>query len=219
MHTFLRAIFLGIFIFANFLAYAKNISAQDNCETSAAQQHSPEGYWQIIDDETNKPRAIIHICAVNHGALFFGEIIQANYNQGESAEDRCSKCGLQDWRHNQLNLGLVILTDMKTDPNNPLKLQGGKILDPKNGKIYDATITQRNNGQTIEARGYLLFTLLGRSQTWQRIQPKQLESLLGAPLKDQDDNQVYFKTTLGKYVANDYLSCKEMEKKLQSVMN
>ena len=224
MRTILRTFFIAIFIFGSFLAYAKDIPEKNNCATTATQKYSPIGYWQTTDDATGKPRAIVHLCAANNETLFFGEVIQVNYAQGESANDRCTKCSRQDWRQNKLNLGLVILTDMKTDPSNPLKLQGGKILDPSLGKIYDAEMTLHNNGQSLEVRGYLLFTLLGRSQTWHRIQPDQLDTLLGTPLEDQDDNDQndqdgYLKTTLGKFVAKDYLSCDGIQSKLKNVIN
>lgn len=218
MHTIFRIFFVAIFIFGNFFAYAQSVSEQNNCATTSAQKYSPIGYWQTTDDVTGKPRAIIHICAVNNETLFFGEVIQVNYAQEESADDQCMKCSPQDWRQNKPNLGLVILTDMKTDPSNPLKLQGGKILDPSLGKIYDAQMTLSHNGQSLEVRGYLLFTLLGRSQTWHRIQPDQLDTLLGTPLEDQD-NHDYSKTTLGKFVANDYLSCDAMQEKIQQAIN
>ncbi len=46
--------------------------------------------------------------------------------------------------------------------------EDGTIYSPDNGKTYSAraTLTDEN---TLEARGYLGISLLGRSQTWQRV--------------------------------------------------
>jgi uncharacterized protein (DUF2147 family) len=43
----------------------------------------------------------------------------------------------------------------------------GKIYDPKNGSTYDCTITMINNN-TIEVRGYIGISIIGRTDTWTR---------------------------------------------------
>ncbi len=46
--------------------------------------------------------------------------------------------------------------------------EGGKILDPKNGKIYDSKAKLVDGGQKLEVRGFMGVSLLGRTQTWDR---------------------------------------------------
>jgi uncharacterized protein (DUF2147 family) len=45
---------------------------------------------------------------------------------------------------------------------------GGQILDPKNGKIYKAKMSLDDGGRKLNVRGYIGFSLMGRSQVWQR---------------------------------------------------
>jgi uncharacterized protein (DUF2147 family) len=45
---------------------------------------------------------------------------------------------------------------------------GGQILDPKNGKVYGCRMHLTDNGQKLEVRGFIGFSLLGRTQVWDR---------------------------------------------------
>ena len=47
---------------------------------------------------------------------------------------------------------------------------GGQIYDPDNGKTYKAKATMQGP-DTLDARGYIGFSLFGKSQTWHRIAP------------------------------------------------
>jgi hypothetical protein len=46
--------------------------------------------------------------------------------------------------------------------------EGGKILDPENGKEYRASFTPIEGGKKLEVRGYL--GPFWRTQTWNRVQ-------------------------------------------------
>jgi uncharacterized protein (DUF2147 family) len=48
--------------------------------------------------------------------------------------------------------------------------EGGKILDPENGKNYSLRLTPIDGGKKLEVRGYIGTPLLGRTQTWIRVQ-------------------------------------------------
>jgi uncharacterized protein (DUF2147 family) len=45
---------------------------------------------------------------------------------------------------------------------------GGKILDPDNGKTYKCYIAVEDGGQKLKVRGFIGFSLLGRTQYWLR---------------------------------------------------
>ena len=45
---------------------------------------------------------------------------------------------------------------------------GGEILDPESGKTYRAKLKLIDNGEKLEVRGYIGFSMFGRSQTWIR---------------------------------------------------
>jgi uncharacterized protein (DUF2147 family) len=60
---------------------------------------------------------------------------------------------------------MTIIWGMKKDGD---AWAGGKILDPKDGKIYGCKMHLEDDGKKLEVRGFIGFSLLGRSQTWER---------------------------------------------------
>lgn len=124
---------------------------------------SPVGTWLTVDDVTKKPRSIVKITEQN-GQLS-GSVAKVYYQQGEGPSDVCDKCSgaLKD----QKILGMTILTGM-TNQNGGSTWSGGNIVDPKNGKSYKCKMTLSPNGQMLDVRGYIGFSMLGRTQTWIR---------------------------------------------------
>jgi hypothetical protein len=57
------------------------------------------------------------------------------------------------------------------------KYAGGTILDPRDGKIYKATMKVTPDGQTLVVRGYIGFEMLGQNQYWTRL-PDSAYSML-----------------------------------------
>ena len=47
---------------------------------------------------------------------------------------------------------------------------GGEILDPNNGKVYKVRLKPVDGGARLEVRGYIGAPLLGRTQTWTRVE-------------------------------------------------
>lgn len=86
-------------------------------------------------------------------------------NPADSPDRRCTEC--TDSRKNQLILGMTIINDLKKDGD---KWDGGRILDPENGKVYKCKMHLEDGGQKLVVRGYIGVSLLGRSQTWVRQQ-------------------------------------------------
>lgn len=46
---------------------------------------------------------------------------------------------------------------------------GGDILDPDTGSIYRCKLALSAGGSRLVVRGYIGMPILGRSQTWQRL--------------------------------------------------
>jgi len=59
--------------------------------------------------------------------------------------------------------------DTKQDAEHPEKFVDGTILDPRDGKVYKATMTVSPDGQTLTVRGYVGFSLLGKNVYWTRL--------------------------------------------------
>jgi uncharacterized protein (DUF2147 family) len=69
-------------------------------------------------------------------------------------------------KRDQPLLGLVNLRGFTYEGGN--LWENGKIYDPENGKEYSCLLTLRDKN-TLDVRGYVGITLLGRTDTWQRI--------------------------------------------------
>ncbi|RJS92482.1 DUF2147 domain-containing protein [Salinisphaera sp. Q1T1-3] len=65
-------------------------------------------------------------------------------------------------------LGVVILDHLK--PEEDGAYDGGEIYDPNNGKSYSAK-AKMTGPDTLDARGYIGLSLIGKTQTWHRIDP------------------------------------------------
>ncbi len=121
---------------------------------------SPVGLWKTIDDATNKPRSLIRISDKN-GELI--AIIEKGLLPDDSPNDTCDKCTGE--RKGKPLIGMIIMDGMKAKGD---ALEGGHILDPDNGKVYKCKIKLDSTGKQLEVRGFIGFSLLGRSQIWMR---------------------------------------------------
>lgn len=121
-----------------------------------------EGLWRTIDDETKKPRSHVRI-EVRDGKAT-GTIVKL-LNPSEP-NPRCTEC--DGPRKNQPIEGLEILWGLepKIHEDEPTTWEGGKVLDPENGKIYDAKIWLERPDR-LKLRGSVF--LFGRTQTWHRV--------------------------------------------------
>jgi len=64
-------------------------------------------------------------------------------------------------------LGSIILFHFKHAGGK--KWEDGKIYDPDNGKKYSCNMKLRDNN-TLEIRGYIGISLIGRTEVWTRVQ-------------------------------------------------
>lgn len=123
---------------------------------------SVTGHWETIDDETGKPSSIIEIFKV--GDVFKGKIIKLI--DPDEPTPTCNKCPGE--KLDKPVLGLEIIWGMKeTKPNQ--EWGGGEILDPRKGKSYKCRMHLIADGRKLNVRGYIGFSLLGRTQTWMRV--------------------------------------------------
>jgi uncharacterized protein (DUF2147 family) len=132
---------------------------------------SPAGLWQAVDDDTKQPTGWFLI--TNHDGVYAGIIAKMFMKPGENPNVVCDQC--KDDRFNHPWLGLEIIRDMKQEE--PDKYGGGNILDPRDGKVYHATMKLAPDGQTLIVRGYLGIELLGKNQYWTRL-PDSAYSML-----------------------------------------
>ena len=125
---------------------------------------SPVGLWRMIDDATKEEKSLVRITETNGSLTGFVEKIL----NPDGAERVCEKC--TDQRKGQKIQGLTILRYVKQNSSNRDIWDGGDILDPENGKVYKVRLRPVEAGQKLEVRGYIGAPLLGRTQTWIRVE-------------------------------------------------
>lgn len=127
-----------------------------------AQEASPVGLWRNIDDQTGKPKALIRITESN--GEFNGKIEKLFREAGEDQNPKCDLC--EGARKDQPIIGMTILTGLKQEGD---EYTGGQILDPANGKTYKSRMSLSAGGKKLDVRGYVGVPMLGRTQTWNRV--------------------------------------------------
>jgi len=126
-----------------------------------AQQMTPAGLWQTVSDVDGKPKGHVRIREVQGEFLGVIEKVLDPDKQNE----RCEDCPGE--RHNLPVLGLTIIDGVHRDGE---IFDGGHILDPDNGRVYKVKLTLIDGGKRLDVRGYIGFSLIGRTQTWNRLE-------------------------------------------------
>ncbi len=117
------------------------------------------GKWKTIDDETGIEKSIVEVYEVK--GKIYGKIIEIF--EAKNRNRKCELCVGDD--KDKPILGLVIIRGLIKDGN---EYNSGKIIDPKNGKAYKCYITLDEKDK-LKIRGYVGFSLLGRTQYWVRV--------------------------------------------------
>ena len=129
--------------------------------SAAFAQNTPVGKWRTIDDKTGKVKSVVEITEASNGTLQ-GKVLQV-LDSDKGPHPLCDAC--KGANHNKPIEGMVIAWGLRHEGNS---WDDGRIMDPKNGKVYSAKMTPVEGGKKLEVRGYLGFSLLGRTQTWVR---------------------------------------------------
>ncbi len=117
------------------------------------------GKWKTIDDETGEAKSIVELF-LKSGKMY-AKVVEvldvANKNS------LCQKCSGED--KNKPILGLIIIKGLSKEG---AEYTSGEILDPNNGKLYKCAISLESKDK-LKVRGYIGFSLLGRTQYWHRV--------------------------------------------------
>ena len=131
--------------------------------TSYAQM-TPVGVWHSIDDKTAEAKAEIQI--VEKDAVLTGRVTKS-LRTDAAAKKICDEC--QDDRKGKEIIGMEIIRAVKIEQANEFTWgNGGKILDPENGKEYTVKMMPKEGGKKLLVRGYI--GPFYRTQTWLRVQ-------------------------------------------------
>lgn len=132
---------------------------------SAMAQNTPVGVWRSFDDKTGEAKSEVRI--LETAGVLSGNIEKLLLKTAKP-DDVCAEC--TDDRKGQRLVGLEIIRGAKkADSQNVW--EGGKILDPENGRNYTLKLTPIDDGKKLDVRGSI--GPFGRTQTWTRLSPSK----------------------------------------------
>lgn len=127
---------------------------------ASAQSQNPLGIWTNAE---KKATFEIYKC----GDKLCGKIVSLTVpNDPATGKPKTDSQNPEPKLRSRPRLGLVFMQGFKYDSDN--KWDDGKIYDPESGKTYSCYI-KMENANTMEVKGYIGFSLIGRSQTWTRV--------------------------------------------------
>ncbi|HEY0224499.1 MAG TPA: DUF2147 domain-containing protein [Pseudolabrys sp.] len=170
--------------FAAALAYGGPLRA-----APAAIEPSVVGLWEQLDDHGHS-----WFLFFERDGVYEGAVVKMYLKPTEPPNPICSGCTGD--QKNAPVLGLVIVKNMQ---RHGLQYDNGKIIDPRNGNVYDAKMKISPDGQRLTLRGYLGIDLFGQDQVWKRLPdqalkpndfpPNLLPYLAAAPAAAPADNK------------------------------
>ena len=96
---------------------------------------------------------------------YHGKIVwlkEPNKNGKPKVDDKNS----DESKHERAIIGLVLMTSFVYDED--FVWEDGEIYDPKNGKTYSCKMTLSKDKNTLDVRGYIGISLIGRTAIWTR---------------------------------------------------
>ena len=127
--------------------------------TAVHAQNTPVGLWKTIDDHTGRDKSLVRIR--DAGGMLTGQVEKLLHPTRPNP--LCDKC--RDDRHGKPITGMSILEGLRRDGD---VWDGGRILDPENGRIYTVRLKPIDDGRKLEVRGYI--GPFFRTQTWVRVE-------------------------------------------------
>lgn len=116
------------------------------------------GIWLTTGDNPAK------IQVFKTGDTFYGKIVWLKIPD-ENGRPKVDSKNPEEGKRSRPVMGLMILEGFKFNGSD--EWDGGKIYDPESGKTYSCYMSLKDNN-TLKVRGYIGFSLIGRSETWTR---------------------------------------------------
>jgi len=121
------------------------------------------GLWQAVDNKTGKPNS--HIRVWEENGKLFGKIEKLFKEPAQDQNPKCVKC--EGDKKDKPILGMTILWDMKKKGE---RWEDGRIMDPDEGKTYGCKLELAEGGKKLKVRGFMGFSMIGRTEYWQRVE-------------------------------------------------
>jgi uncharacterized protein (DUF2147 family) len=121
------------------------------------------GDWHTVDDETGEVKSLVTLTLAADGTMMgvITKVLKKNSGSG-----LCDKC--EGEHKNKPIEGMKFIWGVKKSSEG--EWEDGQLLDPESGTIYSGNITINESPKKLDVRGYVGFSLFGRSQTWIRVE-------------------------------------------------
>lgn len=119
------------------------------------------GIWQ-----TGSGKARVEIKKV--GAKYYGKIIWLKTPLNNEGKPKLDVNNPDPSKRGAPLIGLNMLLGFEYGGGN--KWENGTIYDPENGKTYSCK-AELTSPSTLNIRGYIGFSMIGRTDTWTRVNP------------------------------------------------
>ncbi len=143
-------LYLAAFILL-LITTTKGINAQNSADRIL-------GKWY-----TEENKSLIEI--FKKGDKYFGKIVWLKDPKNENGTEKLDKNNPDEKLRKKTIVDLVIMSNIEFDEDN--EWEDGEIYDPESGNTYSCLITLTSPDK-IDMRGYMGFSMFGRSTTWKR---------------------------------------------------
>ena len=117
------------------------------------------GLWYNVDDKDGKAKS--HLEVFEQNGKLYAKVVKL---LPAATTRTCSNCDGD--RKNKPIEGMTIMWGL--DKVDGKTYEDGEIIDPATGKIYSCDVALESQDK-LKVRGYIGFSLLGRSQYWYRV--------------------------------------------------
>lgn len=99
------------------------------------------------------------------GNKYFGKLIWLKEPNGAKGNPKLDANNPDESQRSKPLIGALLLRNFKYDDG---EWNGGRIYDPQNGKDYKCYLKLKDP-KTLNVRGYIGFSLLGRTEVWTKV--------------------------------------------------
>lgn len=126
------------------------------------------GVWQTFDDKTGAKKALVKFYFNKKRKTYYARITKVTPIQGYKPKVTCHKCP-GTFKDKKIQ-GMVVVWNLKptVKDGKVVSYDGGKIIDPNTGKIYDYSGKLNTSKSILTSRAFLGSAMLGRTQQWIR---------------------------------------------------
>lgn len=123
------------------------------------------GLYYAADPKNGEGSQILIYKTAN--GTYEGKVVWMQYPNHPDGEPRRDVKNPDPNKRNQTNLGLVMIKGLVYNEKEN-EWQNGRIYNPVTGDTYRSYLRLENNGNSLRVRGYLGFSLLGKTVFWTR---------------------------------------------------